>query len=270
MVVEIHVDHIYKYPVEFVARTHLTKYPTPKDPNVRKVTYVDGVSDPDTKVDYRRRIATCVNVIPYMLRAFSYLNEPDIKLQEETWFDLKNRVFILRSKNITWADYGQMYEESIFKPCDDNPNWTVFIQRGTIDLLGLGVFATPLEVFAKAFMQSGIQRSIGIMDDIMDAKPEAEVNLPYEPVEDAGPVIFPNAAAIEDGGFFGDFNTLNMLDQKSDSDSENFHDASDDAPSSDIKRDMNGSNSLANENGVDEITSKLDKCCSNNGVAEET
>jgi len=167
MVVEVSVQHVYKYPVEFVAMTHLTKIPHPEEIYILSVEIAEEYFDPEKEIDYKRRVATCPNVIPYLLRCLPILNSGDIKLQEELWFNSSSRVFQTRSRNLTWSDYGDMVEDSLFRPCTENPQWTVFEQTNAVNCHGVGWLQSPIEMFAKGFMQTGVERTMRVMDKLL-------------------------------------------------------------------------------------------------------
>ena len=53
----------------------------------------------------------------------SMLNVKELILEEEAWLNIDNGHLKLKSRNITWANYAQMSEESKFAQAADNPNW---------------------------------------------------------------------------------------------------------------------------------------------------
>jgi len=121
-------------------------------------------------VEYHRRIATCLNVIPNMLRRISALNVEHIYIEEQAWLDHRMRTLTLKTKNITWADYAYLWEESVFRPLRENPHWTLFEQKGVIDVHGLGPFGRIIEMFAERFIRKGMQKSLTIMDELLSEK----------------------------------------------------------------------------------------------------
>ncbi|KAK3107575.1 hypothetical protein FSP39_017548 [Pinctada imbricata] len=110
------------------------------------------------KEEYYKRIAICDNVVPSILRSMRILNEKNILLEEELWMNSTSRVCRVKSRNLTWSKYANMWEESSFKPSMENPHWTVFEQHGTIDIKGIGPFGRIMEVFAKQFLHAGVKR----------------------------------------------------------------------------------------------------------------
>uniref|UniRef100_A0A8C5WKK0 PRELI domain containing 2 n=1 Tax=Leptobrachium leishanense TaxID=445787 RepID=A0A8C5WKK0_9ANUR len=167
MGVVVEVKKVYPYPFQHVVISYLNKYPTPLEKHVSAIKTVEEKTDPETGVVYRRRIATCNNVIPSFLRKFSILNVPNVYLEEESWLDMKMRVMTLRSHCITWAQYASLNEESVYRESTENSNWTEFIQKGTIKITGAGLLNCVLETFAQTFLKQGVKRSISIMEAIL-------------------------------------------------------------------------------------------------------
>lgn len=165
MVVTMNISHVFKYPLEIVAQTHLTKYPTAKEKNVLNVDIVEKKTEKG--VEYTRRIATCLNVVPRMMRRLSGLNVDAIHIEEQCWMDKSERTLRLQSKNITFAKHARLHEESIFRPLVENPHWTWFEQTGIIEIHGLGPFGRVLEMFAHCFLQNGVKKSLRIMEELL-------------------------------------------------------------------------------------------------------
>ncbi|XP_053396777.1 PRELI domain-containing protein 2-like [Mercenaria mercenaria] len=169
MVVTIDVQHVYKYPLELVAHTHFTKYPTNKEKFVKKIDVLEQKTDADG-INYRRSIAVCENVIPRILRTIGILNEKAILLEEESWFNVRKNHLELKSRNLTWCKYARLWEKSVFKRHKDNPAWTVFEQHGSIDVHGIGPFGRVIEMFAESFLHSGVKRSLSIMEESLQER----------------------------------------------------------------------------------------------------
>ncbi|XP_060063292.1 PRELI domain-containing protein 2-like [Ylistrum balloti] len=175
MVVSVDVIHTFKYPLEFVVNTHFTKYPNDKEKYVQKIDTVEQSFDKDSGVNYKKRIATCHNVVPSVLRLISVLNVKEFLLEEKAWQDAKKRSLYLKSRNLTWCKYANMWEESKFGPSPENPNWTQLKQHGVIDIQGLGAFGRVIEMFAEKFLHAGVKRGLGIMEDLLLERYQAEI-----------------------------------------------------------------------------------------------
>ncbi|KAG8439238.1 hypothetical protein GDO86_005457 [Hymenochirus boettgeri] len=135
--------------------------------HVLAIKTVEEKTDPSTGVVYRRRVATCNNVIPSFLQKWSILKVSNVYLEEESWLDMKTRVMTLKSRCLTWAEYASMKEESVYKESTENSNWTEFAQKGTVTITGAGFFNRVLETFAQTFLNHGVKRSILIMENIL-------------------------------------------------------------------------------------------------------
>ncbi|XP_068133637.1 PRELI domain-containing protein 2 [Hyperolius riggenbachi] len=167
MGVAVDVKKVYHYPFHEVVSSYLNKYPTPLEKQVTDITTVEQLTDPATGIVYRRRIATCSNVIPSFLRKSGILKVSNVYLEEESWLDMKARVMTLKSRCLTWVQYASMNEESVYRECKDNPNWTEFSQRGTIAITGAGLLNCVLETFAQRFLKQGAKKSIAIMETML-------------------------------------------------------------------------------------------------------
>ncbi|XP_006891169.1 PREDICTED: PRELI domain-containing protein 2 isoform X1 [Elephantulus edwardii] len=179
MVVPVDVYQVYKYPFEQVVSSYLRKYPNPLEKNVISVKTVEEKRDISTGIIYRKRIAVCQNVIPEILRKalstlvilywkrVSILKIPDIQLEEESWHNPQERSMAIQSHCLTWTQYASIKEESVFRESVENPNWTEFIQKGSISITGAGFFNYILESFASTFLKQGAQKGIGIMEMLL-------------------------------------------------------------------------------------------------------
>ncbi|XP_062443455.1 PRELI domain-containing protein 2 isoform X2 [Rhea pennata] len=124
-------------------------------------------SDLSTGVIYRRRIATCQNVIPEILRKISVLKVSDIYLEEESWLNMQKRNMSMKTHCLTWTQYASLSEESVFRESLENPNWTDFTQKGRISVTGAGLLNCVLEAFAQSFLKQGVKKGIKIMETLL-------------------------------------------------------------------------------------------------------
>ncbi|KAM6379913.1 PRELI domain-containing protein 2 isoform 3-T3 [Pluvialis apricaria] len=122
MGVTVEVHRVYRYPFEQVVASYLRKYPSPMEKHVTAVETVEEKTDLSTGIIYRRRIATCRNVIPEILRKVSVLKVPDIYLEEESWLNMEKRNMAMKSHCLTWTQYASLSEESVFRESLENPN----------------------------------------------------------------------------------------------------------------------------------------------------
>uniref|UniRef100_A0ACB8EIW2 PRELI domain-containing protein 2 n=1 Tax=Sphaerodactylus townsendi TaxID=933632 RepID=A0ACB8EIW2_9SAUR len=99
------------------------KYPSPMEKHVTAVKTVEEKTDLSTGIIYRRRIATCQNVIPQILRKLSVLKVSDVYLEEESWLNMQERIMSMKTRCLTWSQYASLKEESVFRESLENPNW---------------------------------------------------------------------------------------------------------------------------------------------------
>uniref|UniRef100_A0A8B9MWK1 PRELI domain containing 2 n=1 Tax=Accipiter nisus TaxID=211598 RepID=A0A8B9MWK1_9AVES len=128
--------------------------------------------DSSTGIIYRRRIATCQNVIPEILRKVSILKVPDIYLEEESWLNMQKRNMAMKTHCLTWTQYASLSEESVFRESLENPNWTDFTQKGRISVTGAGLLNCVLEAFAQSFLKQGVRKGIKIMETLLQEQCE--------------------------------------------------------------------------------------------------
>ncbi|KGL89927.1 PRELI domain-containing protein 2, partial [Charadrius vociferus] len=163
----------------------LSQYPSPMEKHVTAVETVEEKTDLSTGIIYRRRIATCQNVIPEILRKdstlsiflkkccnssvsqVSVLKVPDIYLEEESWLNMEKRNMSMKSHCLTWTQYASLSEESVFRESLENPNWTDFTQKGRISVTGAGLLNCVLEAFAQSFLKQGVKKGIKIMETLL-------------------------------------------------------------------------------------------------------
>ncbi|XP_053320677.1 PRELI domain-containing protein 2 [Spea bombifrons] len=183
MGVSVEVRKVYPYPFQQVVTSYLNKYPTPLEKHVTDVKTVEEKNDPATGIVYRKRIATCNNVIPSFLRKFSIMKISNVYLEEESWLDMKKRVMTLKTRCLTWAQYASLKEESMYRESTENSNWTEFTQKGFISITGAGLLNCVLETFAQAFLKQGAKKSISIMETILQERCGSPFSSP-RPVND--------------------------------------------------------------------------------------
>nr|XP_056720678.1 PRELI domain-containing protein 2 [Euleptes europaea]XP_056720685.1 PRELI domain-containing protein 2 [Euleptes europaea] len=157
----------YRYPFECVVASYLRKYPSPMEKHVTAVKTVEEKMDLSTGIIYRRRIATCQNVIPQILRKLSILKVSDVYLEEESWLNMQERIMSMKTRCLTWTQYASLKEESVFRESLENPNWTEFIQKGSISIKGAGLLNCLLEAFARTFLNQGAKKGITIMESLL-------------------------------------------------------------------------------------------------------
>ncbi|XP_048885019.1 PRELI domain-containing protein 2-like [Brienomyrus brachyistius] len=170
MVITIEIRKMYRYPFERVVDMHLNKYPTPLEEDVRGIKTVEEKRDHVSGVVYRKRIAVCNNVLPSILRKVTVMNVDDVFLEEESWLDLKQKTMNIKSRCLTWTQFATLQEVSVFKESPANPNWTEFFQKGSVTVTGVGRLNRLFELFAQSFFSKGVQKSVHIMETILEQK----------------------------------------------------------------------------------------------------
>ncbi|XP_022111174.1 PRELI domain-containing protein 2-like isoform X2 [Acanthaster planci] len=153
--------------MKILGMTHFTKYPTSKEQNVICMKTVEERIDEEKDVEYKRRIATCRNVLPSIFKKIQLLNEDAVYLEEETWHDRKYKHLIVKSHSLTWNKYADTWEESEFSICPQNSNWTQLKQKGGLRIKGFGILGGMIEMFLHGFANKGGWKAIRIMEELM-------------------------------------------------------------------------------------------------------
>lgn len=169
MTVTVTAEHVYKEPVEVVAATHLTKFPNEHDPNILSCSVIERRVQDDGRT-YTRRVAAVRNVLPHLLRRIKSLQQEQLMVEEECWWDWKSRKLDVKSRNLSASDWVTLLENSSYSPHSQNSNWTQFEQDGNITVHGLGTVGYLIEMFSKRFLSAGAQRSIGVTEKLMAEK----------------------------------------------------------------------------------------------------
>ncbi|XP_009978513.1 PREDICTED: PRELI domain-containing protein 2 [Tauraco erythrolophus] len=135
--------------------------------HITAVETVEEKTDLSTGIIYWRRIATCQNVIPEILRKDSVLKVPDIYLEEESWLHTRKRNMAVRTHCLTWTQYASLSEESVCRESLESPEWSGFTQKGRISVTGAGVLNCVPEAFAQSFLKQGVKKGIKIMETLL-------------------------------------------------------------------------------------------------------
>ncbi|ELT95428.1 hypothetical protein CAPTEDRAFT_226270 [Capitella teleta] len=167
MVASVEIEHVFKYPIEQVAKTHLNKYPNPMEPRVQNMKTLEHKNDNHQRIYYFRRLIICQNLIPMALRKLNFMNVDNFELEEEGWIDYAKRTMRLKSFCQTFTTYADIRESSVFTTHNSNHNWTVLRQQGSVEIKGLGYFGLIVEAFAQQAMRHGAYQATSIMDTLL-------------------------------------------------------------------------------------------------------
>ncbi|XP_068744058.1 PRELI domain-containing protein 2-like [Montipora capricornis] len=166
MVRHLDINYVFKHPFEKVTRAYFKKYSCGKETNVTAITVLEHKIDPETAEEYVVRRGECVNVLPGILRKFCPFGK--IEVEEEAWLNKKEKYLRLHCYNLTWSKYASLEEFSCYRTCENNPDWTIFEQRGTISVFGIGsLLGGMFETFAYTFFQREAEKGFGIMEDLL-------------------------------------------------------------------------------------------------------
>jgi len=74
------------------------------------------------------------------------------------------------SKPMGFEDYTVLNETSTFTPDPINPNWTSFVQEGTIEIKGFGHMSWLIQLFARKFLTRGAKKNTFLMEELMNER----------------------------------------------------------------------------------------------------
>ncbi|NXI90037.1 PRLD2 protein, partial [Psophia crepitans] len=150
----------------------LSRYPSPMEKHVTAAETVEEKIDLSTGVIYWRRIATCQNVIPEILRKklcnsvsqVSVLKAAGIYLEGESWLNMQKRNVARKTHCLTWTQYASLREDSVFRESLENPNWALcsccFAPRGRISGTGAGLLSCVSAAFCSTVFQTRCEGAV--------------------------------------------------------------------------------------------------------------
>lgn len=160
------INYIFKHPFEKVSLAYFQKYTCGKDANVTAITILEHKIDPETGEEYLLRRGECNNILPGIFKKLCPYRK--LEVEEEAWLNKKQKSLRLHCYNLTWSKYASLEENSCYRACESNPNWTLFEQRGRISVFGVGsLIGGMFEAFAQRFLQHGAKKGFNIMEDLI-------------------------------------------------------------------------------------------------------
>ncbi|XP_071493196.1 PRELI domain-containing protein 2-like [Diadema antillarum] len=175
---EVVFNHVFKFPLDLVIHTHFNKYPNEKM-DVVGVKIEEQHYDSHTAVHYWRRVMTCRNILPAIFKKFPILDVNAVLLEEECWYHKKEEVLRIKSRNVTWHEYAQAWEESELRRSKDSSQWTTMTQRGGLEIKVFGKFGRVVEYFLHGLAKRNGMRAIYHMEDLLSDKQRQPVKGPF-------------------------------------------------------------------------------------------
>lgn len=105
------------------------------------------------------------------------MDKDSILLEEECWYDTDSQFMKVKSRNLTWEKHANAWEESEFMPSPDNPSWTLFDQRGGVELKNSSVIARLTEMFIYSFVQISSWKAVHDMEKLLEERAEVTDSL---------------------------------------------------------------------------------------------
>lgn len=84
--------------------------------------------------------------------------------------DINQRMMYTTSRPVGFQEYTVLNETSIFSQDPTNPNWTLFVQEGTIEIKGLGQMSWLIQLFARKFLTRGAKKNTHLMEELMNER----------------------------------------------------------------------------------------------------
>jgi len=169
------ITHTYKHLWSDASSAHWQKYPSPERPDVLSVDILSKELDPETGILKCTRLIICKGNTPAWLK--SILGSSECFFYEETTVDPKNKVMVLKSKNLNFTNILGVEEVCTYTPDPSNKDWTIFKQEAKVTSSIFGV-ARKMEAFCLDRFVANAGKGRKIMEDaILKVKLEAEESL---------------------------------------------------------------------------------------------
>jgi hypothetical protein len=131
-------EHVFNHTWDNVVKAALQKYPNPINPSVIGVDVVDRVIDPTTAVIKSHRLLTSKwNISPWITNILG--GNSMIFGSEHSVIDLKNHVFSLRSRNLTFNTVVNVDEKLTYSIHPEDSKKTLLKQEAIITVQNVPV-----------------------------------------------------------------------------------------------------------------------------------
>ncbi|XP_057686654.1 PRELI domain containing protein 3B-like [Corythoichthys intestinalis] len=131
-------EHIFNHPWETVTKAAMQKYPNPMNPSVFGVDVLDRSVDAEGRLHSKRLLSTEWG-LPAIAKSIIGLTRTCTYVQEHSVVDPKEKVFELKSTNISFTNLVSVDEKLTYKPHPHHPDKTVLTQEALISVKGVSL-----------------------------------------------------------------------------------------------------------------------------------
>ncbi|XP_049608915.1 PRELI domain containing protein 3B [Syngnathus scovelli] len=131
-------EHIFNHPWETVTKAAMQKYPNPMNPNVFGVDVLDRRVDTEGRLHSKRLLSTEWG-LPAIAKSIIGLTRTCTYVQEHSVVDPTQKIFELKSTNISFTNLVSVDEKLTYKPHPQDADKTVLTQEALISVKGVSL-----------------------------------------------------------------------------------------------------------------------------------
>lgn len=141
-------EHIFNHPWEMVTKAAMQKYPNPMNPSVVGVDVLDRNVDRQGRLHSTRLLSTEWG-LPSIVKSLIGNVRTCTYIQERSIVDPKEKMFELKSSNITFTNMVSVDERLTYKPHPEDPDRTILTQEAIISVKGVSLSSYLESVMAN-------------------------------------------------------------------------------------------------------------------------
>ncbi|XP_018597726.1 PRELI domain containing protein 3B [Scleropages formosus] len=148
-------EHIFNHPWETVTKAAMQKYPNPMNPSVFGVDVLDRQVDAEGRL-HSSRLLSAEWGLPSIVKSLIGTTRTCTYIQEHSVVDPKEKLFELKSSNLTFTNMVSVDERLVYRPHPQDPEKTVLTQEALITVKGVS-----LSSYLEGLMASTISTNAG-------------------------------------------------------------------------------------------------------------
>ncbi|KAL4655760.1 PRELI domain containing protein 3B [Arapaima gigas] len=148
-------EHIFNHPWETVTKAAMQKYPNPMNPSVFGVDVLDRQVDAQGRL-HSSRLLSAEWGLPSIVKSLIGTTRTCTYIQEHSVVDPKEKVFELKSTNLTFTNMVSVDERLVYRPHPQDPDKTVLTQEALITVKGVS-----LSSYLEGLMANTISTNAG-------------------------------------------------------------------------------------------------------------
>ncbi|KPP59028.1 protein slowmo2-like, partial [Scleropages formosus] len=143
------------HPWETVTKAAMQKYPNPMNPSVFGVDVLDRQVDAEGRL-HSSRLLSAEWGLPSIVKSLIGTTRTCTYIQEHSVVDPKEKLFELKSSNLTFTNMVSVDERLVYRPHPQDPEKTVLTQEALITVKGVS-----LSSYLEGLMASTISTNAG-------------------------------------------------------------------------------------------------------------